>query len=195
MVLQSFVDPASCVHVVNSSNNCVFLFAVCTLFICKAQLRTIFSCEIIPLLLVFINHFQLSVLQLRQLEQHNSLQFIIFLFLVILSVLISPSHQSLTFGSSSRLTLFDFFLLLFFLSLGNHSLSSLKILPHSTLMCTSFVSFLHYFNSVIALTYQPHLSFFHAASNVRQLEQKSDHISSLLEVFHRYSYPLPQTSK
>lgn len=78
--------------------------------------------------------------------------------------------------------------LFYFLSSGNHSLS-----PQSTLMCLSFVPVSHYFNDVLAFTPLPYVFGFHAASKVKF--QNKNLISSLLEVFHRHSYLLPQTSR
>lgn len=78
---------------------------------------------------------------------------------------------------------------------GNHSLSPVKILPQSTLMCMSFVCVSHYFNGVFAFPPHSYVFTLQAASEVKFLEQKSDHISSLLEVLHRRSYLLPQTPK
>lgn len=76
---------------------------------------------------------------------------------------------------------------------GNHSLSLVRILPHSPLMWMSFVHFPHYFNTVLVVTPFIHVFVFHTASRVQFLEQKSDHISSLLEVFCRHCCILPQT--
>lgn len=53
----------------------------------------------------------------------------------------------------------------------------------------------HYFNGVFAFPPHSYVFTLQAASEVKFLEQKSDHISSLLEVLHRRSYLLPQTPK
>lgn len=60
-------------------------------------------------------------------------------------------------------------------------------------MCISFVHFPHYFCGVFAFAHLPHVFIFHTAS-VRLLEQKSGHISSLLDIY--IGTPLlPQTPK
>ena len=65
---------------------------------------------------------------------------------------------------------------------GNYLLSFKKILPHSALMWMSFVHFPPYFGGVFPFAHLPHVFIVDTAS-VRFLEQKSDHISSLLEVY------------
>lgn len=128
------------------------------------------------------NHFQAWVLQSYQVDLHYILQFIILYFLQL-----SASHFIEVLDSDNweifwTPTLCALLSLLISLSPDNHLLSFEKIRPHSALMLMSFIHFPPHFCGVFPFAHLPHVCIVHTA-RVRFLEQKPDHISSLLEVY------------